>query len=338
VGINQKILYNLETNCLFHLSSACDYLINCEVGQEDYSLEFAIHETLYAFEVLNRALGSNKKQSDLYVVIKESIGELLNDIQELNFKNRFSTFLNEYYSKDIFKSLVHDLVNSKQKEINDEDFDLVSYKAIDTFLIFDRIKLIQKSQFIQSYQFDLSRFYDNINSIFCKHESVWNHFSDIIKSAYHSMLIPKDLEYDYWHNYCQLSIEEIDNIFESYIQIKLQNIFISDSITSALPNTITNIKSIFQKSVFKLRQLPDFNQIVDEVLNTPNVQPTFATYSKNQTIDPNLASSFIKHQGSLETLIEKIEDLDLDESDKLDLLAVLYIIFGKHEKAKDILK
>lgn len=338
MGINKNILYNLESNCLFNLSSACDHLINYEIGTEDYSLELAVHETLYSFEVLNRALGSNKKQSDLYIIIEKNISDLLNDIQELNFKKRFSTFLHEYYSKGIFESLVNELNISTQKDINDQDFNLLDYKAIDVFLIFDKVQLIQKSKFIKDYQFGLPKLCKDIATIFDINQSLWSNFSDIIKSAYNSMLIPKDLEYDYWHNYCHLSLEEIDNIFESYIEIKLQNAFISDSITRSLPNSISNIKTIFQKSVFKLRQLPNFNKIVNEVLNTPNVQPTFATYSQTQSIDYNLTLSFLDHQDSIDNLIEQIEELDIDDLNKLELLAVLYLIFGNHQKAKDLLK
>ena len=59
MGIKEKKLYTLESNCSFHLSLANEYAIDWNLNKDDYSLELAVHETIYYFEVYKRALGDS---------------------------------------------------------------------------------------------------------------------------------------------------------------------------------------------------------------------------------------------------------------------------------------
>ena len=164
MGIREKILIDLENNCLIHLSMAYEYATDWHTDKDDYSIEFTISELLYSFEIFKRALNNDQNQS--YNYIENNINELLDNLKILNFEERFNEFAKHYYDQNRYTKLLDTIQSNipNNNLVDNEDDYINEDNAIDYFIIYDKINLLQSSSI-------LSQHYTNISNYLIKQRS-----------------------------------------------------------------------------------------------------------------------------------------------------------------------
>ena len=93
----------------------------------------------------------------------------------------------------------------------------------------------------------------------------------------------------------------------------------------------------FSKAIPELKSITAFREIILNTLASPTVEPAYATYSKtsnDKEIDVHLFIKRIQEESDqLEPIIDSIEDLDIDEKSKKEIIAILYLLFGDKDRA-----
>jgi len=341
VGIREKILIDLENNCLSHLSMAYEYAMDWHTDKDDYSIEFTISELLYSFEIFKRALNNDQNQS--YDYIKANIDELLDNLEILNFEERFNEFTKHYYDQDRYTELLNTLQSNivNNNLTDNEDIYMHEDNAIDYFIIYDKINLLQSSSILSQHYTNISNYLikqkNELTLIFNQYETVWEYFQDIIMQESKALLIPSNTSEIYWTEYMSLSTANIENILSRYLKTKNTENILTHLFSENIPEQLSKAKESILNIVPSLKEIPDLNSIIDQVFSSSNARPSFATYSKTKKTDDinveSIMNGFSSHHNELDNIINSIEELNIDDKKKKNLIVAIYILFDENDRA-----
>ena len=339
--LKNKLLSHLEKNCLDHLSIAYEYLTDWHYNDEDYSKEFIINETLYAFEVFKRASNDNLNNNPDYLYVQNCMEELFNSLEILNFENKFHLFIENYFNEERYDTLLNDLNNKiVDNKIIEEDTFLYDNMAIDYFLIYDKINCLKQSTLIQKNCSSISNYLSEQNSklfkIFNQYENVWEYFHGLILSESKSLLIPNNT-LEHWGKFSVLSSDKIEFIIGSYLKNKKQELIISHILRNVIPKKLNTVKQSVINLVPEFKHLSNLNNIIDDVFFNATYQPSFSTYSKTNNLEDlnvnDWVKAFSEHTNNIDNIIDSIEQLDITDEKKNNLIIAIYILFNEHNKA-----
>jgi flagellar motility protein MotE (MotC chaperone) len=343
----------LRERSLRSLSTALEYSADWSADNDDYSREYAFNELLYHFQAYKRALSNFPELVDETVsIVEKSIIELLSDLNELDFLEKYDNFLQEYFSTTRYSKILNK-INTKAELVDSSSIKDLEEKVADYFSIIDKFNLYENNlEYFQKIdeQNIISNFYNNVKiellNIFNHNNELWVAFSEIIANERSLLLVPNNQINSYWFEFEPLTALQVDTIFSKYCMYKTQNSLLFnlvnvDNVNELFTKIDGRIDDYLTSIIGDLRSISEnFDNFLINTFTQSKLQPVFATYSKNKKIKNN-DLEVLKDEISAQTelmneLMEKIEDLEDSEERRKDLLRLMYCLFQDNDKANRV--
>ena len=356
-----QIFKNVLERCNIRIDIAAKYLIDNKFSADDYTFEYAVTELLYDNCIIKRAL-TNEKNLEIEKIFSDT-KNLVEHFGDKLWPRLFDLHKNYFSVEELGR--LHLQIEDSYDENDSQDDHLISL-IIDLFERKDKVNVFSEDgsiftdylksfygkeygKVINSYK-DLSKSINKeLRLLISKSDVISNYATGIQSSIRQMNLIPNTQEYKWWYTINYINSENIEEALKQSLEKEIKTNLIEGALNEkyATEPAWNKIKNKFSDIIGKCRKHNDgFNNLIDDILvpkdlGTPALAyKSWGSEKERVMINQEILGYFLAQKEVIEDLIKHIDRIDekeINDQERKELIATAYIMIGKPGSAMSVL-